>query len=101
MAAVVHPIDTAVHPTYVPGWRWAVMVGGRPPADLDWCAGAGHAGTESEASVRAEEAASAAVKALRMLGVPVRYAYQRLGYDPIPAEADDRPLAVWHGEEHE
>lgn len=97
ITAVVHPVDTTAHPTYPAGWRWAVMVGGRPPADLDHCAGAGHQPTETAASVAAEEAASVAAKALRLLGVPARYAYQRLGYDPIPAEADQRPLGVWHG----
>jgi hypothetical protein len=34
-----------------------------------------------------------------MLGVPARYGVLTLGYDPIPAEADELPLAVWRGEE--
>jgi hypothetical protein len=97
VTVVVHPVDVTVHLTYPPGWRWAIQVGGRPPTDLDYCAGAGHCPTESEASMAGEEAGSTATKALRMLGVPARYAYLRLGYDPMPAEADDRPLAVWHG----
>lgn len=99
VTVVVHPVDTTAHPTYPQGWRWAVQVGGGRPDDLDRCAGAGHADTETEASVIGEQAGSTAVKALRMLGVPVRYGVLRLGYDPIPPEADHRPLAVWHGEE--
>lgn len=99
VTVVVHPVDTTVHPTYPQGWRWAVMVGGRPPADLDFCAGAGLCPTEPLASQDGETAGSTAVKALRMLGVPARYSYLRLGYDPIPAEADQRPLATWYGEE--
>jgi hypothetical protein len=101
VTVVVHPIDTAVHPSNPPGWRWAVMVGGAPPAQLDFCAGAGWSADASSASVDGETAGSTATKALRMLGVPVRYAFLRLGYDPIPASADERPLAIWHGEADE
>lgn len=101
VTVVVHPVDTAAHPTYPAGWRWAVQVGGTGPADLERCAGAGHCPTESEAAFYGEQCGSTAVKALRVLGVPARYGVLRLGYDPIPAEADDRPLAVWHGEDGE
>lgn len=94
VTVVVHPVDRAVHPTYPDGWRWAVMVGGRPPADLDFCANAGMCTTEREADMVGEIAGSAAAKALRMLGLPVRYSFSRLGYDPIPASADNRPLAI-------
>ena len=91
-------VTVVVHP-YLSGWRWAVMVGGRGPADLDYCAGAGHCQTEPLASVEGECSGSTAAKALRMLGVPVRYGYMRLGYDPLPADAMDRPLGEWRGEE--
>lgn len=101
VTVVVHPVDTAVHPTYPEGWRWAVMVGGAGPTDLNYCAAAGHCPTETEAAFYGEQCGSTAVKALRMLGVPARYGYLRLGYDPIPAEADDRPLAVWRGEDEQ
>ena len=96
---VVHPIDPATHPSYPPGWRWAVQVGGGRIDDLDRCVGAGHCPSETEASVAGEQAGSVATKALRLLGIPARYGVLRLGYDPIPAEADDRPIGVWRGEE--
>lgn len=94
---VLHEVTVVVHP-YRAGWRWAVMVGGRGPADLDYCAGAGFCPSEQEASVGGEEVGSVATKALRMLGVAARYGYLRLGYDPLPADADQRPLGVWRGE---
>jgi hypothetical protein len=99
VTVVVHPVDTAMHPTYPSGWRWAVMVGGRPPTDLDCCVNAGHCPTEGEAAVAGEQNGASATKALRLLGVPARYGVLRLSYDPIPAEADDRPLATWDGQE--
>lgn len=98
VTVVVHPIDQRQHPTYPPGWRWAVMVGGRPPADLDFCVNAGHATTESEAAVLGEMNGASATKALRLLGVPARYGVLKLGHDPIPTEADERPIGIWHGE---
>lgn len=98
VAVVVHPVDRAVHPTYPDGWRWAVQVGGGPPNDLDRCVGAGHCLSETAASAAGEEVGSAVTKALRTFGVQVRYSYQRLGWDPIPAEADERPIGIWHGE---
>lgn len=101
VTVVVHPIDTDVHPSCQDGWRWAVQVGGGRPDNLGRCCGAGHCTTESEASVMGELAGSTATKALRLLGVPARYAYLRLGYDPIPAEADDRPMGTWHGQQGE
>ena len=96
VTAVVHPVDTDAHPTYGAGWRWAVMVGGAPPSDLSRCAGAWKEPTESEASVMAENTAAFLVKSLRMFGVPVRYSFLRLDYDPIPAEADEMPIGFWH-----
>jgi hypothetical protein len=94
---LVPEVTAVVHP-YGDGWRWAVMVGGVPPSDLKHCAGAGFHKQEAEASQAAEEAASTATKALRMLGVPTRYGYLRLGYDPLPADAADQPIGVWRGE---
>jgi hypothetical protein len=88
---LVHPVDTTVHPTYPQGWRWAVMVGSVPPTDLDHCANAGMATTEQEASMLGKIVATAAAKALHMMGVPATSAYRLLDYDPIPAEAD----ATW------
>jgi hypothetical protein len=101
ITVVVHPVNTQVHPGYPPGWRWAVMVGGTRPSELDFCANAGHCPTDAEAAFTGEQAGATATKALRMLGIPARYGLLRLGYDPIPAEADDRPIAVWRGEDEE
>lgn len=98
VAVVVHPVDTDTHPTYPAGWRWAVHVGGRGPTDLDYCVQAGHAATEQDASFAGEQVGAACAKALRLFGCPARYGYLRLGYDPIPAEADERPIGVWRGE---
>lgn len=95
VVVVIHPIDMNAHPTYQPGFRWAVMIGGRPPTDLDYCVQAGSESTETLASVIGEMCGAAATKALRLFGCPARYAVHRLGYDPIPAEADERPLAMW------
>lgn len=97
VCVVVHPIDREQHPTYPPGWRWAVMVGARPPADLDYCVNAGHATTEAEALLVGEQNGASATKALRLLGVPVRYSVMNLAWDPIPASADERPNEVWKG----
>jgi hypothetical protein len=99
VTVVVHPVDTTVHSTYPEGYRWAVMVGGVSPTVLEYCANAGHCPTVVEAAFTGEQCGSAAAKALRMLGVPARYGVLTLGYDPIPAEADELPLAVWRGEE--
>jgi hypothetical protein len=99
VTVVIHPIDVGVHPTIPAGYRWAVMVGGVAPSNLDYCAGAGHAADESTAAVEGESHGSTVCKALRLMGAPARYGVLRLGYDPIPAEADHRPLGVWRGEE--
>lgn len=98
VTVVVHPVDTQTHPTYPAGWRWAVHVGGGAPADLDRCVQAGLCPTEPEASVAGESHGAAVAKALRMAGTAARYSYQRLGWDPIPAEADERPMGQWRGE---
>lgn len=99
VTVVVHPVDTAIHPSYPEGWRWAVQVGGRPPADVEHCVQAGHCPTQAEATFYGEQCGSAVAKAMRLFGIPARYGVLALGYDPIPAEADDRPLAVWRGED--
>lgn len=98
VTVVVHPIDRDIHPTYPAGHRWAVMVGGAPPTDLSRCANAGHAGTESAAAEMGESHGACAARALRAMGVSARYGFLRLDYDPIPAEADQRPIGRW---EHE
>lgn len=95
VTVVVHPVDTEVHPSYPPGWRWAVQVGGTGPADLDFCVGAGHEPDRGTAAVVGESHGAAACKALRLMGVPARYAKSELTWDPIPAEADERPLVEW------
>ncbi len=71
-----------------PGWRWAVQVGGTPPTDLDYCANAGWCPTETEAWLEGEMVAAAAVKALRMFGIPAAYRRLPLDHDPIPAGGD-------------
>lgn len=85
---LVHQVDTEVHPTVPPGWRWAVMAGGGEHDDMGRCANAGWCPTEQEASIEGEMVAVAAVKACRILGVDVRYEQVRLDYDPIPADHD-------------
>lgn len=86
---VTHQVDTAVHPTVPPGWRWAVMVGDAAHDDMSRCANAGWCPTALEASLTGETVAVAAVKACRMLGLDtVRYEQVRLDYDPIPAGHD-------------
>lgn len=88
----VHPINHDVHPTYPPGFRWAVMVGGVGPTDLEYCVGAGHAPTADHAALIGESHGAAVVLGLRIMTVSARYATVRLDYDPVPAEADHRPL---------
>jgi hypothetical protein len=92
VVAVVHPVDVDVHPSCPPGYRWAVQVGGRPPADLDYCVQAGHEAAQQDALVMAEMVGVACVQAFRKLGSPAKYGVLRLDYDPLPASADDRPI---------
>jgi hypothetical protein len=84
----VHEIDTAAHPTIVPGWRWAVMVGGRPPHDLDFCANSGWAPDRKTALIDGEQVGVAAARAARMFGVPCDYKVAVIGHDPIPPGED-------------
>jgi hypothetical protein len=92
--ALVHPVDRTVHPTYPEGYRWAVMVGGVPPVDLDHCAQAGMCTTLREAEAMGRIVGAAVAKALHMHGIPAASAFRGLDYDPIPAAADDRPIAT-------
>jgi hypothetical protein len=89
VTAVVHPIDTEAHPTIPEGWRWAVHVGSAPVADLEFCVNAGWCPTEREAWIEGETVAVAAIKALRMFGIPAEFRRLALDVDPIPA-GDDR-----------
>lgn len=95
VTVVVHPIDCDVHPTYPPGFRWAVMVGGVGPAELEFCVNAGHDRTADGAAVTGESHGVAVVRGLRIMNVTAKYAVMRLDYDPIPAEADNVPLVRW------
>jgi len=95
ICVVVHPCDTEKHPTYPSGYRWAVMVGGVQPHELEYCANAGHEVREDMALAMGESHGAAACKALRMLGVQATYSVLRLDHDPIPAEADNLPLVKW------
>lgn len=85
---VLHEIDTVIHPTIPPGWRWAVMVGAVEHHDMSACANAGWCPSETEAALEGEMVAVTAVKVARMLGVPVSYEQVRLDYDPIPVDGD-------------
>jgi hypothetical protein len=98
VVVTVHPIDTSIHPSYPPGWRWGITVGGKPINDLDYCVGAGHAPTERDAALRGEETGAAIVLAMRKFGIVAQYGFQRMTWDPIPASADDRPLLRFQGE---
>lgn len=85
---VVHPIDTAAHPTLSPGWRWAVHVGQLDAADPGQCANAGWALNRGTAFLDGETCAATAVRAARLLGTLVRYTQIELDCDPIPPGAD-------------
>jgi len=89
---VVHPVDVVAHPTYPPGFRWCVMVGGRPPTDLDYCTQAGHEPTIDVALAIGEMVGVAVVKGLRLMGCPAAYGKLILAEDPMPPESDDRPI---------
>lgn len=88
VTVLIHPVDTGKHPTIPPGWRWAVMIGNRPPNDLDACANAGWEPDERSAAVAGEEVGAAACKALRMCGLPASYRVLTLPADPIDAGND-------------
>jgi hypothetical protein len=82
----VHPIDTARHPSIPPGWRWAVHVGGRPPADLRCCVNAGWEPDRSNALLAGEQVGVAVTKAFAMCGLHPAYTVHELGHDPTPAD---------------
>jgi hypothetical protein len=88
LKCVIHPIDTAAHPTVPPGFRWAVMVGDADPADTARCANAGWCPGASEAQAEGDQNAATAARAMQLLGIDVRYAgIHRLASDPIPPGA--------------
>lgn len=88
VTVLVHPVDTASHPSVPPGYRWAVMVGDGSFADMDRCANAGWCPTPSEAAMEGEMVGVTAAKALRAFGIPAGYAVVTLDHDPIPAGCD-------------
>jgi hypothetical protein len=89
LKCVIHPIDTAAHPTVAPGFRWVVMLGDVDPADTAWCANAGWCPTVGEAQAEGDQNAATAARAMQLLGIDVRYAgIHRLASDPIPPGAD-------------
>jgi hypothetical protein len=88
ITVVVHPIDTAAHPSTPPGWRWAVQVGGSQPDDVEHCANAGWAPTLQEAQMQGEACGATACKAARMFGIPAEFVLATLDHDPIPAGRD-------------
>jgi hypothetical protein len=89
----IHPISKVTHPTYSASFRWAVMIGGAPPQSLNQCVNAGGCDTYNEASVMGEAVGAAVALALRAYGLDVKYRMIDIPFDPMPAQADDRPLA--------
>lgn len=97
IVVVVHPINAKAHPTYTPGYRWAIQIGGSAPSDLTHCCQAGRADTLTDALIAGESHGAAVCKAARMFGIPARYSVNRLTWDPIPPEADLAPQETWEG----
>lgn len=91
--AVSNPIDTDLHPTVPPGYRWAVSTN-EDPSDVSACLGAGWAPDESSAAWIADQSATIAACAYRMAGGTASVATQALDYDPIPAEADELSIGA-------
>lgn len=93
---VVHPIDTAAHPTVPAGFRWAVMLGPCPPGDVSRCANAGWCPSRDEAAAEGDQNGATATRALRVAGLNVRYgeAVQVLHLDHDPIAAGNDPLFV-------
>lgn len=87
IVVIVHPIDTAAHPSVPPGWRWAVYMGAGNYSDLERCLNAGWQTSPTSAAVDGEACAATAVRALRLAGLPANLESLRLGFDPIPADA--------------
>lgn len=89
LRVLIHPIDTAAHPSVPPGYRWALMVGDVPPADLTRCANAAWCPTRAEAIQEGDRNGASAARVLQILGHDARYAgVIDLDSDPIPAGAD-------------
>lgn len=88
----VHPVDVEIHPTYPPGYRWAVHLGVGQPSSLKRCMQAGHCGTLREAQLAGDSHAAAIYRTLYSFGIDVNLKQEILDIDPIPAEADSIPL---------
>jgi hypothetical protein len=87
VGVVVHQINTLVHPTIPPGFRWAVHVG-TAWDDMTSCLNAGWAPNAAEAAITGEGAAVCAVKVARILGHDLTIASTMLDHDPIRAGND-------------
>jgi hypothetical protein len=89
---VVHPINTAAHPTVPEGFRWAVMLGPCGPGDMSRCANAGWCPDRKRATAEGDQNGATGTRALRVAGLNVRYgeAIQvlQLDYDPVAAGND-------------
>lgn len=88
VSVFVHQVDTEVHTTVPPGWRWAVHLG-RDPVNMDACLNAGWSPNQRDAEFEGEKVSVAVVKALRMCGIVCEWAPgQVLDRDPIPPQGD-------------
>jgi hypothetical protein len=91
---VVHPVDRRAHPTVPEGFRWAVMLGPCPPADVRRCANAGWCPDRDEATAEGDQNGATATRALRLAGLNVAYGgaggvqVMQLDYDPVAADND-------------
>jgi len=92
----IHPINVNEHPSYRPGYRWAVHAGGNAPSDLRFCCNAGREDSLQDAQMVGESHGVAACKASRIFGVPTRYFVRVIDWDPIPASADMTPHEIWN-----
>jgi hypothetical protein len=89
LTVIVHPIDTAAHPTVPPGYRWAVMVGHAAHDDMRACANAGWAPDRVAAIVEGDQNGATAARVVGLAGGEARYAgVVELPNDPIPAGCD-------------
>ena len=89
----VHPVDLVQHPTYLPGWRWCVMLGHGAWHEMERCVQAGWSPTMLDAQLTGEQCGVTACEAMRRLGIPCEWGGSIiLDHDPIPASADDLPL---------
>ena len=95
---VVHPVNTTEHPTYPPGYRWAVMVGTTDPTALECSVGAGHAADRRDASLLGETVQAAVSVALGLSGICYREITINLDHDPIPGSADSAGNRIFRAE---